>query len=197
MTRRFRDWLKPRGEDHDELDALLTEAWEDGAAALAKVLDLDAGKASLLAARDRQEPAVRSTAEGSALAALRHEIDTLLSQVTAELEVDAGPAHSTITAHLTASRQFLIQLSAGLSRRTITKPEAQRLIDSLTHAVDEAGRTLQYLPPCSDCSRAEEAGKLSDLLSGIRRQIPSLASRIERLFDEANDTEPRVPTPSL
>ena len=55
VTRRFRDWLSPRGDDDAELDALLAETWEDGAATLAKVLDIEAGKAALLAARDRQE----------------------------------------------------------------------------------------------------------------------------------------------
>jgi hypothetical protein len=77
MNRRSRGWLSP-GDDHDtELDALLAEAWEDGAAAARKVLDLQAGKGALLAAcGQRAAGSTSSTAPGApqklALRARRH-----------------------------------------------------------------------------------------------------------------------------
>jgi hypothetical protein len=42
-------WLLPRDDSGAELDAALAGAWEGGVAAAGKVLDLDAGKAALLA----------------------------------------------------------------------------------------------------------------------------------------------------
>jgi hypothetical protein len=57
MNRRSRGWLSPRDDNDTELDALLAEAWDDGAAAARKVLDLQAGKAALLAACGQQQAA--------------------------------------------------------------------------------------------------------------------------------------------
>ena len=54
MTRGRRDRDDRPRRDDAELDALLAGAWEDGAAVLATVLDLEAGEAALLAAARRQ-----------------------------------------------------------------------------------------------------------------------------------------------
>lgn len=195
MTRRFRDWLSPRGDDDAELDALLAETWEDGAATLAKVLDIEAGKAALLAARDRQETTAPSAGQGPALAAVREDIDTLLAEVTAEMNSGAGPVHSAMTAYLFASRRSLIQLRTGLTSRSVTKDQARHLVGSIEHALDEADRDLRRLPPAAGGPDTPEAGQLRELVSGIRRRLPALASKIARLFDEADDTA-RVPVPS-
>jgi hypothetical protein len=196
VTRRFRDWLSPRDGDDAELDALLAETWEGGAAALAKVLDIEAGKAALLAARARQETAGPSAGQDAALATVREEIDTLLAEVTAELNSGTGPAHAALAAYLLASRTFLIQLRTGLIGRSLTKDQAGRLVGSIEHALDEADRDLRSLPAAAGGPDVPEAGQLRDLVSGIRRRLPALASKIDRLFNEADDTVPRVPVPS-
>jgi hypothetical protein len=78
MNRRSRGWLSPRDDHGADLDALLAEAWDDGAAAARQVLDLQAGKAALLAACGQQQ-AVGTTASAApggpqklALRAYRH-----------------------------------------------------------------------------------------------------------------------------
>jgi len=195
VTRRFRDWLSPRGDDDAELDALLAETWEDGAATLAKVLDIEAGKATLLAARDRQETTAPSAGQAPALAAVHEDIDTLLAEVTAEMNSGAGPVHSAMTAYLFASRRSLIQLRTGLTSRSVTKDQARHLVGSIEHALDEADRDLRRLPPAAGGPDTPEARQLRELVSGIRRRLPALANKIARLFDEADDTA-RVPVPS-
>jgi hypothetical protein len=191
MNRRFRDRLGPRDDDA-ALDALLAEAWDDGAAAAAAVLNLQAGKVALTAALGRQEPSW--TASG--LGEVREEITTLLGAVTAELGTGTGPAHSAVMANLHSARQFLIQLRSGLTGRSLTKEGARSLADSLDHTLEEAGRTLRHLPPGPGGAGDPETADLAELLSRIRHQIPALASRIERLFDEAGDPAPPVPVPS-
>jgi len=50
MTRGTRGRRSARRRDDAELDALLTQAWDDGVAALARTLDTEAGRAALLTA---------------------------------------------------------------------------------------------------------------------------------------------------
>jgi len=197
MTRRFRDWLSPRDDDDAALDALLAESWEDGAAALAKVLDLEAGKAALIAARDRQETPDPVAGQGSALGGVREEIDALLADVTAEINLGASQAHSAVTAYLLASRHLLIQLRTGLTGRSLTKDEARQLVGGIEHALDEADRDLRHLPSAADGPGTLEARHLKELASSIRQRLPALSSKIDRLFDDADDTVPYVPVPSL
>jgi hypothetical protein len=187
MIRRFRD--RHSHDDDAALDALLAGAWEDGVAAVARVFDFQAGKAALTAALSRQEPPV--TGPGS----VRQEIDALLASVTAEMSTNTGAAHSAIMANLYASRQFLIQLRAGLSGRTLGKAGALQLTGSLEHTLEEARRTLRNLPPGRGGAGDQETEDLAELIDGIRQQLPELSRRIERLFDEAGDPAP-VPVPS-
>ncbi len=189
MTRRFRDRLSHSHDDDAALDALLAGAWEDGTAAVARVFDLQAGKAALTAALSRQEPP--DAGSGGA----RQEIDSLLARVTAEISTNAGAAHSAITANLYASRQFLIQLRAGLAGRTLGKADALHLVGSLEHTFEEARRTLRNLPPGRGGAGDKETEDLAELIDDIRQQLPGLSRRIERLFDEAGDPSP-VPVPS-
>jgi len=66
MNRRSRGWLSPRDDNDTELDALLAEAWDDGAAAARKVLDLQAGKAALLATCGQQAACTTGSAAPAA-----------------------------------------------------------------------------------------------------------------------------------
>jgi hypothetical protein len=191
MTRRFRDLFSPREDDDAALDALLAGAWEDGAAAVARMLDLEGGKAALTAALGRPESPGSAAGQGG----VREEIDALLAAVTAEIST-AGAAHSAITANLYASRQFLIQMRAGLAGRTLTKAGALDLTGSLGHALEEAGRTLRHLPAGPGGAGDQEAGDLLELIRSIRQQLPALERKIRRLFDEAGEPAPPVPVPT-
>ena len=192
MTRRFRDWFSLRDDGDAALDALLTQAWDDGTAAVARALDLEAGKAALAAALARREPPGHVAGPGG----VREEIDALLAWVTAEINSDAGAARSAIMANLHASRQFLIQLRAGLAGRSLAKADALHLTGSMDHTLEEANRTLRRLPPGHGAAGSQEALDLTELIAGIRQQLPALTRKIERLYDEAGDPAPPVPVPS-
>ena len=199
MSRGFRDWISARGGEDGELDALLAGTWEDGAAALAGVLDIEAGKAALLGALREQHaaggPWHRTPGEDSAVAAVCEEVGVLLATVTAGSGHDSGPAHSAVIAYMLAARQALIQLRAGLSRRSLAKAGALQLAGNAGHALAEAAGTLQWLPPAAGPADAQEAAELTELISGVRQRLEALSSKIERLFDEAGDAAPRVPAP--
>jgi hypothetical protein len=195
MTRWLGDWRGHRGRGEAGLDELLAGAWEDGAAAVAKVLDLQAGKAALLERWHRQQdgPATAGPAgPGGAVGVVCGELDVLLAAVTAETGPGCGAAHSLVISQLLAVQQMLIQLRAGLARRSAGKALALQLAGNARHAVQEAARTLAALPPGST---GGEAAKLAGLLAGWDQQLVTLARRIERLFDEAGDSGPRVPVP--
>ena len=191
MSKRSSRWFKAGGDDDDALDALLTETWEAGTAAIAGVLDLSGGKAALAAGIRSRQPAAREASPGG----VHEQIDTLLAQVAAQIGTLPGPAHSAVAANLNASRQFLIQLRAGLASRSLAKDAALQLTSSVSHTLTEAGRTLRHLPPGPGGPDSPENQDLAELLAGIRLQLPALSRRIEWLFDEADDLV-RIPVPS-
>jgi hypothetical protein len=198
MTRSLRDWISPRSDGGAELDALLAGAWEDGTAAVTRVLDIEAGKAALLAAfqgrRSARQPGHQESAEDGAVAAVCGEVDILLAIITVEDQPNMGPAHSTVMPYLLSVRKFLIQLRAGLSRRGLTKAEALQLVGNVRHGLSEGARTLRLLPPGAIPAGGQEAAQLAELIASILHRLPALNDRIERLFDEAGDTS-RVPVP--
>ena len=198
MSRGFRDWISPRGDDDAEFDGLLAGTWEDGTATLAGVLDMQAGKAALLGAAREQHTAEApwhvAPGQDNAVAAVCDEVDILLATVTAESGHDGGPAHSAVIAYMLAARQSLIQLRAGLGKRSLAKAGALQLAGSAGHALAEAARTLRWLPPAGSAG-VQEAAELTELISGVRQRLEALSSTIERLFDEAGDAAPRVPAP--
>jgi hypothetical protein len=199
MSRGFRDWISPRGDDDAELDALLAGTWDDGAAVVATVLDIQTGKAALLAALREQQSSAEaawhtSSGQDSAVAAVCEEADSLLAAITAEGGYDQGPAHSAVISQMLASRQYLIQLRAGLTRRSVTKTAALQLVGNIQHALAEANRTVQQLP-AAGLAGADEAVELAGLLTSLQQRLQVLCRAIERLFDEADDTAPRVPAP--
>jgi hypothetical protein len=199
MSRRgLWDRRGPGGDDAD-LDALLAGAWEDGAAAVARVLDIEGGKSALLTAMRGQRPGRSSWQQESpddgAVAAVCAEVDVLLAIITAEGGPDAGPAHSTAMPYLVSVRKFLIQLRAGLAGRRLAKAEALQLAGSIRHGLSEATRTLRMLPPGVIPAGGQEAGELAGVVAGMLERLPALSGQIERLFDEAGDAAPRVPVP--
>jgi hypothetical protein len=191
MSKRSSRWFKVGGDDDDALDALLTETWEAGTAAIAGVLDLSGGKAALAAGIRSRQPAALGASPGG----VQEQIDTLLAQVAAQIGTFPGPAHSAVAANLNASRHFLIQLRAGLASRNLARDAALQLTSSVSHALTEADRTLRHLPSGPGGPDSPENRDLAELLAGIRHQLPALSRRIEWLFDEADDLA-RVPVPS-
>jgi hypothetical protein len=181
-----------RGRHDDaEFDALLSAAWEATAAEVAATLDLDAGRAALLA-KARPENAGDPVGQaGGALGAALAQADAMLTAISRHLEPDQGPAHSHVMVFLYASRQYLFQVRVGLEGRTLSRGSARQHLRSLDHALTEAGRTLMALP--AGPIAADERYELGALVAGLRAHIPELASRIERLFDDAGDAVVLVP----
>jgi hypothetical protein len=177
--------------DDAEFDALLSAAWEETAAVVAKTRDLQAGREALLATARRENADDPADQSGGALGAALAQADAMLTAITAHLEPDQGPAHSHVMVFLYASRQFLLQVRAGLAGRSLSRGSARQHLRGLDHALTEAGRTLMALPagPVTDDERYE----LGALVAGLRAQIPELADRIERLFDDAGHTAVPVP----
>jgi hypothetical protein len=189
MTRKTRGRRKNGDQGDAELDALLAGTWEKGAAVLAGVLDLEAGKAALLS-RARRDTAEQA---GGALGIVLDRAGAMIAAITANMEPDQGPAHAHVATFLYASRQQLTWLRAGLAARSLGKDKAGQHLAGLDHALREAGQVLKALPagPVTDDERYD----LAALLAGLRAQIPELAASIDRLFDDAGDLA--VPVPAL
>jgi hypothetical protein len=195
MSRWLPDWLGPRDDGDSELDALLGSAWEDGAAAIATMLDLEAGKAALLAGRHRPPAGPAGPVPGrdsGAVAAVCDETDALLALVTAECEPGRSPAHTAVMAHMFAAREFLVQLRAGLAARTVTRAQARHLTGGVEHALQTAAGIFGGAP---HLMASLEGVQLLGLIGVLRGQLAHLAGEVERLFDEAGDAAPRVPAP--
>jgi hypothetical protein len=177
--------------DDAELDALLSAAWEDRAAVVARTLDLQAGREALLATARPEKAGDTAGQAGGALGAALAQADAMLAVITAHLEPDQGPAHSHVMIFLYASRQYLLQVRAGLAGRSLSRGSARQQLRGLDHALTEAGRTLMALPagPVTDDERYE----LGALVAGLRAQIPELTSMVERLFDDAGHAAVPVP----
>lgn len=184
----------PHGDDDVALDAVLAETWEDGAAAVAKVLDIESGKGALLATLHKQAEPGRQGSEDGALGAVCEEVDALLAIITAENRINLGPAHTTAMPYLQTARSRLIQLRTGLRRRDLGKAQALDLADNVRHALTQASRTLQALPPGSLPASDEECPDLMQIISGLLQRLKALAGQIERLFDGTGNTA-RVPVP--
>lgn len=182
------------------LDALLADTWQAGVAALARVLDLEAGKAALLAAFHRQE-ASRSADRAelkldSALSAVCDEIDMLLAVLAAESDLQRGPAHAAVGTYLMSSRQLLVQLRDGLVSRSITKHEAERLHGGVEHALTQAHKRLwQLLPVTPGSPSRRQTEDLKTAVSGTRQRLPRLRANVALLFDDAGGNVPHVPVP--
>jgi hypothetical protein len=192
IRRIFRGRRGSDGPDDAGLDALLAGMWEGGVRATAGTLDLEAGKAALLASASRSDGAQSATG-ASALAAVLASADELLAAITAEMPAEAGPAHSLVTTFLVTARELMIQLRTGLAARAMTKGEARLVIARLDHALKEAGQTAGRLP---GPAAGTEAAQLSWQLAGWRTQLAGLAGRIDRLFDEAGNVTDGVPAPA-
>jgi hypothetical protein len=182
------------GPDDGDLDALLSDMWDGGIRAVAGTLDLEAGKAALLASgspADGELPAAGPGALGAVLA----EADVLLAAITGQLPAGtgAGPAHGLVTTFLVTARELMIQLRTGLAARALSRDDARLVIARLDHALKEAGLTVGRLPgPAAGPDSAELAWQLA----GWRTQLADLAGQVDRLFDEAGNPASGVPAPA-
>jgi hypothetical protein len=183
----------PGGPDDGDLDDLLAGMWEGGIRAVAGSLDLEAGKAALMASAspaDGDLPAAGAGALGAVLAAA----DALLAAITGEMPAGTatGPAHGLITTFLVTARELMIQLRTGLAARSMSQDDARMVIARLDHALKEAGLTAGRLP---GPAAGPEAAGLAWLLADWRTQLAGLAARVDRLFDEAGNPA-GVPAPA-
>jgi hypothetical protein len=182
------------GPDDGDLDALLSDMWEGGIRAVAGSLDLEAGKAALLAsarAGAGELPAAGAGALGAVLAGA----DALLAAIAGEMPAGAaaGPAHGLVTTFLVTARELMIQLRTGLAARAMSREDARLVIARLDHALKEAGLTTGRLP---GPAAGPEAAELGWQLAGWRTQLSELAARVDRLFDEAGNPASGVPAPA-
>jgi hypothetical protein len=191
MTRGTRGRGGASRREDAELDAMLADAWDAGAAALGRTLDIEAGRAALLATSPQEasgDPA------GGQLAVVLAQADAMLALIRTHSQPDCGPAHSHVAAFLFASLQYLLRLRSGLAERSLSKGDAWQQLAGLNHALQEAGLTLSALPP--GAVTEEETVELGGLLIAMQMQLPTLERRIERLFDDADDLSTGAPVPT-
>jgi hypothetical protein len=194
MTRRGRKFRRSGGPGDGDLDALLSGMWEGGIRAVAGTLDLEAGKAALLASASRTDGELPAAGAG-ALGAVLAGADVLLAAITGEMPAgaSAGPAHGLVTTFLVTARELMIQLRTGLAARAMSREDARLVIARLDHALKEAGLTTGRLP---GPAAGVEAAELGWRLAGWRTQLAELAVRVDRLFDEAGNLSGGVPAPA-
>ena len=98
--------------------------------------------------------------------------------------------------YLTAARQFLFELRSGLAGRNLAAEDAFRLLSTVSHDLQEAGRTLrgeQRLPLAVPV--LTRLGELQDLTTELAGQMDTLTEQVMRLFGHSEDPAV-VPAPS-
>lgn len=175
-------WWPRRGPGDRELDGLVSKLFEDGARAVASELDLEAGQAALLAGEPWRLGAV------GPLELVLLDIEELLARISVQLA--ASVTDTQVVASLVMSRQLLMQLRAGLSGRTLNRDEAGQLILRVCHALRQAELSVQHDGPAQ--ARPGEAGG-AEVLVSMRDALPGLLKRVDRLFDEADESAALAP----
>jgi hypothetical protein len=131
----------------DEVNARAAVARADITAILTRVLDDDAGLAQVYAMHGQHEP------QGGGQVPPEHDDEIGQVQVVCDriamlettLAQAAAPGGPSMQAgfYLAAARQFLFELRSGLTDRGLTAEDAFRLLSSVRHDLEEAGRTLR------------------------------------------------------
>jgi hypothetical protein len=181
MSRKWRDWRGTRGPSDEELDELLASTWEVGGRVVARVLDLEAGKAALLAGEPWHAGA------GGALGVALLEIDELAARITARL---AEGVPSLLGAPLHITQLMLVQLRGGLAGRSLGRPEAEQLLARADHALDQGEWSMRHQGPLATSPAAVEAG---ELLADLRAAVQRLGGQVEWLFDDADEISVLAP----
>jgi hypothetical protein len=190
MIRRLRDAFST-GASNETVDAGVRRGMDDVLAALDNVIDDDAVLARIYARLGKDVPGpAPGQGGGTAADEICARIGMLESAITTV--VKAGPAASFLgTASLNTARRYLFELRNGLQNRTMTAPEAFRLLSSTRHALHEADRVLrrQHDMPLRQPIHAQ-IGDLRQLSIDLLGQLDDITEGVMRLFGHSDDSAP-------
>jgi hypothetical protein len=190
MIRRLRDAFSTGASD-ETVDADVRRGMDDVLAALDNVIDDDAVLARIYARLGKDVPGpAPGQGGGTAADEICARIGMLESAITTV--VKAGPAASFLgTASLNTARRYLFELRNGLQNRTMTAPEAFRLLSSTRHALREADRVLrrQHDMPLRQPVHAQ-IGDLRQLSIDLLGQLDDITEGVMRLFGHSDDSAP-------
>lgn len=190
MIRRLRGAFSTGASD-ETVDADVRHGMDDVLAALDNVIDDEAVLARIYARLDRDVPGpVPGQGGGTAADEICARIGMLESAITAV--VKAGPAASFLgTVSLNTARRYLFELRNGLQNRTMTAPEAFRLLGSTRHALHEADTVLrrQHDMPLRQPVHAQ-IGDLRQLSTDLLGQLDDITEGVMRLFGHSDDSAP-------
>jgi len=190
MIKRLRDAFSTGASD-ETVDADVRRGMDDVLAALDNVIDDDAVLARIYARLGKDVPGpAPGQGGGTAADEICARIGMLESAITTA--VKAGPAASFLgTASLNTARRYLFELRNGLQNRTMTAPEAFRLLSSTRHALHEADRVLrrQHDMPLRQPVHAR-IGDLRQLSTDLLGQLDDITEGVMRLFGHSDDSAP-------
>ena len=200
-------WKRNRRNDRDaELDAMMTASRTSFIAHYNATFDFEAGlddvyaRAGLARPTTHQDTAatpadeLEADVEHGALQQVCDHItmiDTLLASIA---KTDAGPVVT--RTYLTMSRQFLLQLRAGLQARRISLREALDLISHVRHNLREIDQVLRRHHGLSlDDALRDRIGELMEIGTDMTEQMQTLEDSVVRLFDAADEPAVLAPVP--
>jgi hypothetical protein len=170
---------------------MVSQARADIAHILGRVLDDEAGLAEIYAMHGQEPPAGpgRVPADDDEGGQVRAVCDRI-AMMEATLGHAEGPdtPSSTASVYLRMARQFLFELRAGLSHRTMDAEDAFRLLRSVRHDLREADRTLdreQRLP--LERTVVTRLGEMQGLTGDLAGQLDALDDQVMRLFGHSDD----------
>jgi hypothetical protein len=192
MIRWLRDAFSTGASD-EMVDAEVRRGMDDVLAALDNVIDDEAVLTRIYVrlGKDVTGPAP-TTGQGTRTAAdeMCARIGMLESAITTV--VKAGPSASFLgTVSLNTARRYLYELRNGLQNRTMTAPEAFRLLTSTRHALHEADTVLrrQHDMPLRQPVHAQ-IGDLRQLSTDLLGQLEDITEGVMRLFGHSDDSAP-------
>jgi len=190
MIRRLRDAFSTGASD-ETVDIDVRHGMDDVLAALDNVIDDEAVLARIYARLGEDVPGpARGQHTSTAADEICARIGMLESAITTV--VKAGPPASFLgTVSLNTARRYLFELRNGLQNRTMTAPEAFRLLNSTRHALNEADTVLrrQHDMPLPEPVHAQ-IGDLRQLSTDLLGQLEDIAEGVMRLFGHSDDSAP-------
>lgn len=177
--------------DDAQLDRLLAATQAELSDYIDARLELDAGLAAIIGdpGAEQVEPAADDGHSGE----LELVCGTLAGLAESLQPVVEAPGTASMS-FLMRVHQLLAELHDGLAQRRLSKTEAARLVRLIGHNLGEAAALMRSEAARARRKRARRrVEELQDLAGDLEDRITDLQPRIMRLFDEADDTAPKVP----
>ncbi len=188
MIRRLRDAFSTGASD-ETMNADIRHGMDDVLAALDNVIDDEAVLTRIYARLGKDVPGP-ATGQGGGTAAdeICARIGMLESAITTVVKA-RPPASFLGTVSLNTARRYLFELRNGLQNRTMTAPEAFRLLSSIRHALHEADTVLrrQHDMPLRQPVHAQ-IGDLRQLSTDLLGQLEDITEGVMRLFGHSDDS---------